>query len=78
MATEHLQALTCAVKSLVGESRFDDGGDQTAPALRGFAARGIGVVFGDVELQRSAVGDQATPIDPGALGVENAAHGRVL
>jgi hypothetical protein len=40
--------------------------------------RGIGVVFDQVQLDGGAVGQHTATVDPGALGVQDAAHGRVF
>ncbi|MCY1377820.1 hypothetical protein D9M68_943620 [compost metagenome] len=78
MAAENLQAGAGAVEGLVGPGRLEHRRDQAAPAAGELAAGGVAVVFQDVQLQRGAVGHDPAGIDPGALGVEDAAHGGVL
>ncbi len=78
MATEYLQAFAAAVKSLLREQRFENRRAQAAPALRGLAALLARVGLGDVELQRCAVGNHASGVNPGALAVQDAPHRRVF
>ena len=77
MAAQHLQAVAAAVKGLVGESRLHDGGDQSAPGVRKVLLLRRAVPDA-VELDRGLVGQHATGIHPGALGVEHASDGRVI
>jgi len=77
VATKHLQAVAAAMKSLVREDRLHDGRDQGAPALCKRLCFGR-AVLDLVKLNGRLVGQHAAGIHPGALGVQNAAHGRVF
>ena len=77
VTTKHLQTIAAAMKSLVREHSFHDGGDQSAPTLRKSLCFG-GAVLDLVQLDSGLVGQNATSVDPGSLGVQNAAHGGVL
>ena len=63
------------MKRLVREDRFHDRCDQCAPALCCSLRVGVLAVFDQVKFKRRAVSQHATGIDPGALRVQNAAHG---
>ena len=78
MPAQYLQALAGAVEALVGERGLEHRRDQRAPALGAGAARGVGVVLADVEFDRGVVGQHARAVDPGALGIEDAAYRRVF
>ena len=78
VAAKHLQAFAAAVKGLVGKRGLDHRRDQRTPGLSLRASIGVAVVLDDVQLYGRRVGQHAAAIDPGALAVEDAAHGRVL
>ncbi len=78
MAAEHLQAGAGAVEGLVGQRGLEHGRDQRAPALGGCALGRTAMVARHIELQGRVVGQQAAAVDPGALRVQDAAHGRVF
>ena len=77
VATEHLQAGAGTAESLLGPGRFQHRRDQGTPAVGAGAAIGVGVVLEHVELHRGLVRQHPPGVDPGALRVQDAAHGGV-